>query len=114
MNLSSVKAIFAQAGTTTQQDPTGQLITTIGMFAIMGVMFYLLLIRPQQKRAKELAKLVDTLKPGDKVVTNSGIVGIVVSVKDKTVAIRSAETKLEVLKSTVAEITGRDGDASAA
>jgi preprotein translocase subunit YajC len=80
---------------------------------LMIVVFYLLLIRPQSKKAKELASLVSTLKPGDKVITTSGIVGIVVSVKDKTVALRSAETKLEVLKSSVSEVTERAGESNA-
>ena len=84
----------------------------LGMFAIMGVMFYLVLIRPQQKRAKEQAKMIEALKAGDKVVTNSGIVGIVVAVKDKTISLRSSDTKLEVLKSAVTEVTERAAEAA--
>ena len=71
---------------------------------LMVVMMYFILIRPQQKRAKELAKLVDSIKAGDKVVTASGIVGIVITVKDKFVTLRSADSKFEVTKSSVAEI----------
>jgi preprotein translocase subunit YajC len=93
-----------------QPNPTGQLVSTLGMFAIMGIMFYLLLIRPQQKRAKEQAKLLEMIKPGDKIITSGGIVGVVVAVKDKTVSIRSADTKMEVLKSVVTEITERAGE----
>jgi preprotein translocase subunit YajC len=115
MNLNSLNLILAMAPQPQtpgeQPNPTGQLISTLGMFAIMGVMFYLLLIRPQQKRAKEQARLIEAIKPGDKVVTSSGIVGVVVSVKDKTVALRSADTKLEVLKSAVTEFTERAGEA---
>src|SRR5690349_18484190 len=85
-------------------NPTGQLIQLVGSFAIIGIMFYFVLIRPQQRKAQEQATLLQALKPGDKILTSSGIVGIVVSVKDKTLAIRSADTKLEVLKSAVTEI----------
>jgi preprotein translocase subunit YajC len=46
------------------------------------------------------------------VLTASGIVGVVISVKEKTVTLRSGETKLEVLKSTVSEITEKSGDSS--
>jgi preprotein translocase subunit YajC len=65
------------------------------------------MFRPQQKKAKEHERLLKTLKPKDKVVTSGGIMGIVVSVQERTVTIRSADTKLEVLKSAVSEITER-------
>lgn len=50
---------------------------------------------------------------GDKIVSNSGIVGVVVGVKDKNVSIRSGDAKLEILKSSVAEIIERSAPASA-
>jgi len=80
---------------------------------LIFVIFYFLLIRPQQKRQRELAELVKSLKPGDKVVTNGGILGVVVAVKDHSVSIRSADTKLELLKTAVAEVTERAGQAAA-
>ncbi len=79
---------------------------------LVVVVFYFALIRPQQQKAKEHGELLKTLKAGDKVVTNSGILGVVVAVKDKSVSIRSAETKLEILKSAVSEITERGGAVS--
>jgi preprotein translocase subunit YajC len=88
--------------------PTEQLLKgPLPMLVFMGVIFYVLLIRPQQKKAKEHEKLLKTLKPKDKVVTSGGVMGIVVSVQEKSVTIRSADTKLEVLKSAVSEITER-------
>lgn len=72
---------------------------------LVFVVFYFVLIRPQQKKAKEHNELLKSLRTGDKVVTNGGVMGIVVGVKDKSVSIRSAESKLEVLKSAVTEIT---------
>ena len=89
----------------TQPNPTGSMVQMLGMFAIMGLMFYFLLIRPQQKKAKDHANLLSKLKAGDKIVTSSGLVAVVVTVKDKTVSIRSGDAKLEVLKSAVTEIT---------
>jgi len=47
---------------------------------------------------------VSSIKAGDKVVTAAGIIGTVVTVKDKTVTLRSADTKMEVTKSSVTEI----------
>jgi preprotein translocase subunit YajC len=81
----------------------------IGMVAIMGFMMYFIIIRPQRTRQKQLNALMQNLKSGDKVLTGSGIVGTVISVKDKTVSIRSADSKLEVLKSTISEITEKAG-----
>ena len=106
MNSVGLSIFLAQSGTT--QNPTGQLLTQLGMFAILGFMFYMLMIRPQQKKAKQHAALLSTLRAGDKVVTSSGILGTVVGVKEKSVSIRSADTKLEVLKSSVNEITERN------
>lgn len=86
--------------------------TTLMPIILMVVIFYFLLFRPQQRRAKEHARLLQTLRPGDKIVTNGGIVGTVIAVRDKTVSVRSADTKLEILKSAVTEITERSADAS--
>jgi len=74
-------------------------------------MMYFMLFRPQQQRAKQQAKLMANLKSGDRVVTTSGIVGIVISVKDKTVSLRSSDAKMEVTKSSVTEIL-ESGDAT--
>jgi preprotein translocase subunit YajC len=71
---------------------------------LIGVVFYFLLIRPQQQRAKQQAKMLSTLKAGDKVVTSSGIIAVVISVKDKTVNLRSGDSKMEVTKASVTEI----------
>jgi preprotein translocase subunit YajC len=74
------------------------------------VVFYFVLIRPQQKKAKEHQNLMQSIKPGDKVVTSSGIIGKVLTVREKTVTIRSEDTKLEITKSAVADIVERSGE----
>lgn len=71
---------------------------------LLVIVFYFVLIRPQQKRAKQQALLIGSIKAGDKVVTTSGIVGVVINVKDKTVTLRSFDAKMEVTKSSVTEI----------
>jgi len=85
--------------------------TSLPLFVGMIVIFYFVLIRPQQKKAKEHQQLLKTVKPGDKVVTSGGILGVVITVKEKTVTLRSADTKLEIAKSAIAEITERSGEA---
>ena len=74
--------------------------------------FYFAILRPQQKRQKAHDALMKTVKAGDKITTSSGIIGTVVTVKERTISIRSADTKLEVLKSAVSEITEREGEPS--
>ena len=79
-------------------------VQLVPMILIM-VMLYAILIRPQQKKAREHSDLLKKLKVGDKVVTSGGILGTVVSLKDKNVAIRSADTKMDILKSAISEVT---------
>lgn len=76
----------------------------VGMIVFMLVIFWVLLIRPQQKKAKEQADLLKNLKAGDKVVTSAGILGVVTSVRDDAVTLRSAETKIEVQKGSITQI----------
>jgi preprotein translocase subunit YajC len=73
-------------------------------FVLLIVVFYVAMIRPQQKKAKEHAKLLSNLKSGDEVVTSSGVVGTIVTVKDRTVTLRTADSKLELLKSAITDI----------
>ena len=84
------------------------------MMVVMVVMFYFVLIRPQQKKAKEHTALLKNVKPGDRILTSSGIVGTVLTVKEKTLTLRSADTKLEITKTALAEITARSGETSEA
>jgi len=95
------------------EDQRAASMKSLGLMAMLFVVMYLFLIRPQQKKAKEQAKIIQTIKPGDKIVTSSGIVGVVITVKEKTVSIRSADAKLEITKGAVVEITERGGETPA-
>jgi preprotein translocase subunit YajC len=77
---------------------------------LLIVAFYFVALRPQQRRQKQHDQMMKSLRAGDRITTSSGIIGTVVTVKDKSVSIRSADTKLEVLKSAIAEITERESD----
>jgi preprotein translocase subunit YajC len=75
-------------------------------FAFIFVIFYFLLIRPQQKRQKEHQKLLSNLKTGDKVITSSGIHGLIANVKDTTFLVKVADNvKIEVDKNAIASVT---------
>jgi len=74
-------------------------------FIVIFIIFYFLLIRPQQKKAKEHAKLVESIKTGDQVVTNAGIHGVVANVKEKTLIIKIADNvKVEFDRAAVAAV----------
>ena len=98
----------------TQQDPRGQMINMVVVFGLLGIMFYFVLFRPQQKKAREQADMLKTIKSGDKIVTNSGILATVVTVKEDSITIRSADAKLEITKGAIAEIRERSGADSSA
>lgn len=68
---------------------------------IFGI-FYFLLIRPQQKKQKEHEKMISELKKNDEVVTNGGIHGTIVNVKDTTLTLKIDENvKVEINKNAV-------------
>jgi len=86
------------------QGGLGALGGLLPMLLIIGV-FYVLLIRPQQKRQKELQQTISQLKTGDRVVTTGGIIGTITTVRDTSFLIRSGEkTILEIARSAVAGI----------
>ena len=70
---------------------------------IIFVIFYFLLIKPQQKRVKDQKKMIENLKKGDKIVTSGGIYGVVEAVNNNTVSVKVAENvKIKLGKSYVA------------
>ena len=101
---------------------SGGWITYLPMFAFVGILYFLL-IRPQQKRAKQHQALVSAVKKGDKVVTNSGIIATVSKVvNDQEVVLEIADgvfckfvksTIATVLdKTQIAEVSKKDNDSS--
>lgn len=67
-------------------------------FVAVAAIFYFLLIRPQQKQMKETKKMLEALKPGDKVLTRGGMIGVISSLKDD-------EVELEISKGVKALFT---------
>ena len=74
---------------------------------IIFVIFYFLLIRPQQKKQKDHQNLLEALKKGDKVITSSGIYGLVEQVNDNSVILKIGEnTKVKFSKGHIAVVRG--------
>jgi preprotein translocase subunit YajC len=76
---------------------------------LMFVIFYVLLLRPQQQRQKQLRAMVSNLRRGDIVVTSGGIIGKVTKVRDENeIEVEIADnTRVRVVKGTVAEVRAR-------
>ena len=111
MSMSSLTIFFAEGPSAgTEVNPTGANIKAISLIAFMFIGLYLLTIRPQQKKQKELAQMLKGIKPRDKIVTTGGILGEIITVKEKSVTIRSNDTKLEITKSAIAEILERGSE----
>jgi preprotein translocase subunit YajC len=76
----------------------------------MVVIFYFLLIRPQQKKAKEHRQLLENLKKGDRVLTNGGIIGTIVSLEDQLVIIEIADkVRIEMARAYIAGLAPKKG-----
>jgi preprotein translocase subunit YajC len=76
---------------------------------IVVVIFYLLIFMPMKKRQKKVEAMITALKNGDKVITSSGIYGVIAGVKDKTFILKIADqVKIEVSKSAVSGLQGPD------
>lgn len=85
-----ISEAFAMAGNQGQQAGASGGFEGILMLLAMFAIFYFLLIRPQQKRAKQHKEMVDALKAGDQVITAGGIHGKVVAVQDKALTLEIA------------------------
>ena len=90
-------------------------LTQLLPLLLIGVVFYFLLIRPQQKRAKEHRAMIEAVRRGDNVVTAGGIMGKVTKVRDDNVIqIEVApEVRVDVVKSTLTEVKTKGEPAAA-
>ncbi|BAS67158.1 preprotein translocase subunit YajC [Bathymodiolus septemdierum thioautotrophic gill symbiont] len=84
-----ISPAFAEGETTAAVSGFGGLDNLIPM-VLLFIVFYFLLIRPQQKRAKDHKALLKALKTGDEVVTNGGVIGIVKSVDESFATVEVA------------------------
>ena len=73
----------------------GGLVSILMPFLIVGVLFYFMIIRPQQKQQKERKAMIDALKKGDRIVTVGGIYGELIALKEDYVTLKVAD-KVEI------------------
>ena len=73
-----------------------EMMSTIAMLAIMVVLFYFFLIRPENKKKKELEKMRSELSVGDQITTIGGIIGTVCAVKEESIVIETRADRVRV------------------
>ncbi|MFC1521495.1 preprotein translocase subunit YajC [Elusimicrobiota bacterium] len=99
--------VFAQnesAGGARTQGPAGFLISMLPMLAIFGI-FYFLLIRPQQQKAKEHQRLISNIKRGDRILASGGFYGLVTGLKGETLDLKIADNvKIELNRNYVSSV----------
>jgi len=89
----------------------GSMVSTLIMFGAIFAIFYFMIIRPQQKKAKEREALLGALKKGDKVVTNSGMHGSIAGLDEKTCLIdfgNNFKVKFDRSAIAVVETSGKE------
>lgn|SRR5690554_3777700 len=81
------------------------LLVSMAPIAIIFLIFYFLMIRPQNKKQKETEKMISALKKGDKIVTIGGIHGVVSTTKEQTVIVKVDDNaKMEFSRSAIAQV----------
>lgn len=97
--------LLAMAPTPEGQGGGGGMISTLIMFGAIFAIFYFMIIRPQQKRAKEQKKMLEAIQKGDKVVLSGGMHGTVAGLEDKTVLIEVAkDVKIKFERASIATV----------
>jgi preprotein translocase subunit YajC len=80
----------AQAAPAAKEAPG--IMNMLPMMVVMFVIFYFFIIRPQGKKQKEMQKMLEAVKKGDKVITIGGIIGLVVDVKGQVITLKISST----------------------
>jgi preprotein translocase subunit YajC len=87
------------------QNGGGSLVSTLIMFGAIFAIFYFMIIRPQQKRAKEREALLNSIKKGDKVITSGGLHGVIAGLEEKTVLLDLGNNiKVKIERSAIATV----------
>ncbi len=86
-------------------------IASLLPFALMFLVLYLLILRPQMKKQKQQQQMIDELEKGDQVVTSGGIHGLIQNIKDDIIVLKIAENvKIELSRSAVSRVVNKEDD----
>ncbi|MFQ5691833.1 MAG: preprotein translocase subunit YajC [Nitrospinota bacterium] len=94
--------------------PAGGIGSLLLPFAMVFAIIYFLMIRPQQKKQADHRRMLESMVPGDQVMTSGGIYGTVSKIKEDKVWLEIADNvRIRVQKSNIAAVTGRGGGSKA-
>ncbi|MDR2067604.1 MAG: preprotein translocase subunit YajC [Holosporaceae bacterium] len=112
----SAQTAVAPATSAPTETPGGGLLGALTPITLMVLVFYFLIIRPQQKREAKNRELINSLKRGDKVVTIAGIIGVVHKIiGEKELSLEVIDgTRLRMLKSSVTQVLERNSELGSA
>lgn len=99
--ISSAYAMGAPPSDGSSPNPIASLLP----FALMFVVLYLLILRPQMKKQKDQQRMIDELEKGDQIVTSGGIHGIIQNIKDDVLVVKIADNvKIELSRTAVSRV----------
>ncbi|PID57323.1 MAG: preprotein translocase subunit YajC [Ignavibacteriae bacterium] len=91
------------------QGGEGSMVSTLIMFGAIFAIFYFMIIRPQQKKAKEREALLNSVKKGDKIITSGGIHGSVAGLDEKTILVDVGNnTKIKMERSAIGQVITKE------
>jgi len=102
-------SLILQAGA---NSGAGELLAGILPFLLIGIIFYVLLIRPQNARLKKHRELLGSIVRGDTIVTNGGLIGKVKKVNDDDLTVAFGDTDIKVVRTMIADVRGRTATAA--
>ena len=120
MTTLAVISTAASSATATGGASVASMLTMLIPLALIVVFFYFFIIRPEKKRNKEMQNMLNSIQVADEVITNGGIIGRVLSVKEDTVLIEtgSDRTKIRFRRSAISSVekldAGKDSKAAPA
>ena len=85
-------------------------VVTFLPFLLLIAIFYMMLVRPNQRKQKQWQEMLASLKPGDRITTTGGVRGTILSIKEDSVQMRVPpdNVKMEVVKSAIASVTTQE------
>ena len=114
LSLSAMALATSPVALAQEAAPTGNLMQSLIMFVPLILIFYFLLIRPQQQRAKKHRAMLDAMKKGDTVVTSGGLIGKVIKVAETEVTVELADgVRVRSMKGMIADVRDKNAPVAA-
>mgnify|MGYP001569250299 FL=1 len=106
-----MEILLAMAPSSDGSGGGGSMVSTLIMFGAIFAIFYFMIIRPQQKRAKEREKLLSAIEKGDKVITSGGMHATIAGIEDKIVLLDVGNNvKMKFDRSAIATVLKENSD----